>query len=106
MPWTGSGEVVCADVHFTSVGCMRKLRGLGLRCVGVVKTSTTGCLKAHLSHVEMTNRGETCGVVHRDNVGNVEDMFAFAWMDTLCMECEEFFGLGQTMCQKAMAADC
>ena len=80
LPWAHSGRIVCADSYFASVGCVRELKRLGLRFIGVVKTATREYPMTYLSSIELSSRGDMSGLVHKDDDGNV-DMMSFVWMD-------------------------
>ena len=47
-PWTNSNSIVCADSYFASVGCCEELKTIGIRFIGIVKTSTKWFPMAHL----------------------------------------------------------
>ena len=79
-PWTNSNRIVCADSYFASVGCCEELKRIGLRFIGVVKTATKRFPMAHLSQIELVNRGDFTGLVCRDLTGNPKFM-SFVWMD-------------------------
>jgi hypothetical protein len=80
-PWAGQGDrVVCADSYFASVGAAEELEKMGLGFIGVVKTATRRFPQAHLSAIELHNRGDFRGVYTKDANGNTKAM-AFVWMD-------------------------
>ena len=47
-PWNNSYRIVCADSYFASVGCCEELKTIGIRFIGIVKTSTKWFPMAHL----------------------------------------------------------
>ncbi len=53
---------------------------MGLGFIGVVKTATRRFPQAHLSAIELHNRGDFRGVYTKDANGNTKAM-AFVWMD-------------------------
>ncbi len=80
-PWAGQGDrVVCADSYFASVGAAEELEKMGLGFIGVVKTATRRFPQAHLSAIELHNRGDFRGVYTKDANGDTNAM-AFVWMD-------------------------
>ena len=53
LPRANSDRVVCADSYIASVGAAETLKRIGLRFIGVVKTSTKRYLMKHLSQLEL-----------------------------------------------------
>jgi hypothetical protein len=76
-PWLRSRRVVSADSYFASVKAAR-LRQLGLRFIGVVKSATKEFHMSYLSRLELNNRGERKALVAHDEFGRY---LAFVWMD-------------------------
>ena len=79
-PWANTDRVVCADSYFASKMAADKLKEIGLRFIGVVKTATRGFPMAYLSKIELCERGEKEGVITYDENGIANSM-AFVWMD-------------------------
>lgn len=56
-PWIGTNRHVCGDSFFASVETAESLYQCGLRCTGVMKTSTRRFMMKYLSSKEMRGRG-------------------------------------------------
>jgi hypothetical protein len=80
MPWALSGRVICGDSFFASVSAAMALKHIGLRFIGVVKTSSRKFPLAYLSSREMVNRGDRVGVEACGDDGATR-LLAFVWMD-------------------------
>jgi len=79
-PWAGTRRVVCADSFFASVTTVQKLRAMGLRFIGVVKTATRVYPTGTLSKLPLEDRGEHAAYVHK-TVDGVVDLMAVLWVD-------------------------
>ena len=79
-PWTNTDRIVCADSYFASVQAAERLKRVGLRFIGVVKTATKRFPMKYLSEIEMQNRGDRTGLIMHDEF-NRPTMIAFCWMD-------------------------
>lgn len=79
-PWAGSKRVVCADSYFASVATALLLLSMGLRFIGVVKTSTRGYPMGTLSGIPLQARGQHVSYTHSSADGLV-DMMAVVWVD-------------------------
>lgn len=78
--WAHSDRMVCADSYFASVGAAQKLREIGLKFIGVVKTATKKFPMKYLSEIELEKRGDREGLVLKGEGGRPE-LLAFVWMD-------------------------
>lgn len=56
--WAGSKRIVCVDSYFASVTTAMQLLKMGLRFIGVVKTSTRGYPMEALSVIPLQQRGD------------------------------------------------
>jgi hypothetical protein len=79
-PWIMSDLIVCADSYFASVATALELKRLGLRFIGVVKTATKQFPLAHLSGLELRDRGDHRGVVSK-GIDGQPSLLAFVWLD-------------------------
>ena len=80
-PWLNKQQhVVSADRYFASVQACDDLKKLGLRFIGVVKTTTIGLYMAKFSEIEISLRGLWKGYFALDNKNKL-DKFAFVWFD-------------------------
>jgi len=78
-PWFYTHRLVCADSYFSSVETAEILFKHGLRFTGVVKNATKGYPLQHLSHLEVTGKGEHVSMVAKDRDG--PDLMAVMWID-------------------------
>ena len=77
--WEMTGRVFTADSSFASVPYCRALRGMGLRFIGVVKTTTREYPLCHLLIVELPQKGD-----YKDVLNILEDgykLMVFVWVD-------------------------
>ena len=80
-PWHNDGDrLVCADSYFASVPAVLALRQVGLRFIGVIKTSTWQYPLAYLNGLELNQRGDHRALLSKDDEGNVEAL-AVMWVD-------------------------
>ena len=75
-PWHHTHRVVCADSYFASVSTAKELMRLGMRFIGVVKTSSKQFPMAYLQELEFEKRGEW-KVLRNATIS----MYAFVWFD-------------------------
>ena len=68
-PWPGTNRIVCADSYFASVEAADEMAKIGLRFIGLVKTSTTRFPLQYLSSVEFTQRGKWHSVMRKNGDG-------------------------------------
>jgi hypothetical protein len=70
-PWYKMNRLVCADSYLALVQTAKILLDVGLKFIGVVKTATKGCPKAHLNTVEpAADCGDRYGLISKDEEGN------------------------------------
>jgi hypothetical protein len=81
-PWARSGRTVVADSFYASVEAARELFKIGLRFVGVVKTTTRQYPMAALGRVQFEGRGQWKGLIHKSKEAGLPDLLAFTWVDT------------------------
>ena len=86
-PWANTDRVVVADSHFALVQAARELYKVGLRFIGVVKTSTKSYPMEYLSGIQLEGedpirgvRGAQLALHHRSDDHN-PDLLAFVWCD-------------------------
>jgi hypothetical protein len=85
LPWSRTSRVVCADSFFASVEAARELFKIGLRFIGVIKTSHRLFPLAHLGTVQFNGdsvRGQWKGLIHKKTDDALPDILAFIWVDT------------------------
>ena len=63
-PWANSGRVVAANSYFAPIPCALALKETDLRCIGVVRKSTTGYPQQYLSTIEFPYKGDYEGVLN------------------------------------------
>jgi hypothetical protein len=81
-PWARSNRVVVADSYFASVQTAKELFRMGLRFVGVVKTSTKGFPMRQLSSKQFCGRGQWSSFFYAGDGSSTDpDLLAFAWVD-------------------------
>ena len=70
-PWGNTDRVVVADSYFASVESALKLKSLGLRFIGVVKTAIKGYPMAYLQNVPLLeSKGSKFGLLCSDEKTN------------------------------------
>ena len=80
-PWAHTNCVVVADSYFASVQAAIRLKLIGLRFIGTVKTATKEFPMAYLQAKEMPDgRGDRFGVISRD-APTASTLLAFCWVD-------------------------
>ena len=70
-PWENTNILVCNDFYFASVGAELSLMNIGLRFIGVVKTTTKKFPMKYLSEIKIQSRGERSGLVMNGNEGEL-----------------------------------
>ena len=80
-PWANTGRVVVADSYFASVQSALRLYQMGLRFIGVVKTSHKGFPMHYFQRVELPGgKGDHKALIcHDDAVGCT--LLSFVWAD-------------------------
>jgi hypothetical protein len=68
-PFFHTPRIICADSYFASVAAADALLQVGLRFIGMVKTSNKRFPHAWLKQQEMAVRGDRIGLVRRDSEG-------------------------------------
>ena len=80
-PWGNTERVVVADSYFASVESALKLKSLGLRFIGVVKTAIKDYHMAYLQNVPLLeSKGSKFGLLCSDEKTNTK-ICAFVWLD-------------------------
>ena len=80
-PFANTDAVVVADSYFASVGAAIRLKEIGLRFIGVVKTATKEYPMRHLASVVLPEgRGSRCGLLTTDEHTGTQ-LLAFVWVD-------------------------
>ena len=80
-PWANTNSIVVADSYFASVQAALRLKAIGLRFIGTVKTATKEFPMAHLgSRVMAAGRGDRYGLISKDAATGT-DLLAFCWVD-------------------------
>ena len=75
-PWYHTHRVVCADSCFASVSTAKELMWIGMRFIGVVKTTSNKFSMAYLQALDFDQRGEWKGFRNATT-----SMYAFVWFD-------------------------
>ena len=66
-PWANTDAVVVGDSYFTSVPAAIRLKGIGLRYIGAMKTATKEYPMHHLGGVELHGgKGSKTGLITKD----------------------------------------
>jgi hypothetical protein len=80
-PWGNSDRVVVGDSYFASVPAALRLKAMGLRFIGVVKTATSGFPSKFLGEVHLPKgKGDMKGLLHKDPESGTT-LLAFTWVD-------------------------
>ena len=80
-PWGHSDRIVVGDSYFASVPAAIRLFSVGLRFIGVIKTSTKECPMDHLGKVELKDgKGDRHGLCTVDSPSGCR-LQAFVWCD-------------------------
>ena len=80
-PWANTNATVVADSYFASVQAALRLKSIGLRFIGTVKTATKEFPMAYLgSYVLEGGKGDRHGIVSHDAATDT-DLLAFVWVD-------------------------
>jgi Transposase IS4 len=82
LPWSNLDRTVCADSYFASVAAVIKLKKIGLRFIGVIKTAARRFPMAYLQGLELQKRGDRKGLIMRGEPPT--SLLAFVWMDRDC----------------------
>lgn len=100
-PWSGTNRIVCADSYFASVTAAETLKSMGLKFIGVVKTSTKKYPMATLASLPVTNRGDQISYVNRNSDGTL-NMMALLWVDRerRYFICTASSAAASTMCER------
>ena len=79
-PWANTDTIVVADSYFASVQAALRLKSIGLRFIGTVKTATREFPMAYLStRVMQHGRGDRHGVLTQDEDSGTT-LLAFCWI--------------------------
>ena len=80
-PWANTDRVVVADSYFASVQAALRLKAMGLRFIGTVKTATRGFPMHYLQRVLLPGgKGDHKALLHTDpESGNA--LLAYVWAD-------------------------
>ena len=80
-PFANTDRVVVADSYFASVSAAIRLKQIGLRFIGVVKTATKEYPMNHLGSIELPGgRGSQKGLLTTDQESGTQ-LLAFVWVD-------------------------
>jgi ribosomal protein L37AE/L43A len=80
-PWAYTNATVVADSYFASVQAAIRLKQIGLRFIGTVKTATKQFPMSYLGNYELQGgRGDRHGVFSRDRESGT-NLMAFVWVD-------------------------
>jgi len=80
-PWANTDSIVVADSYFASVQAAIRLKTIGLRFIGTVKTATKEFPMAYLSSKIMAaGKGDRHGVLSTD-LESGTSLMAFCWVD-------------------------
>ena len=80
-PWANTDRVVCADSYFASVQAALRLKAMGLRFIGTVKTATKGFPMHFLQRVLLPNgKGDCRALLSTDQESGIA-LFAYVWAD-------------------------
>jgi hypothetical protein len=80
-PWANTNSIVVADSYFASVQAALRLKKIGLRFIGTVKTATKEFPMAYLGRYQLDGgKGDRHGVICRDEESGT-DFLAFVWVD-------------------------
>jgi Transposase IS4 len=80
-PWANTNSIVVADSYFASVQAALRLKTIGLRFIGVVKTATTGYPMEYLKSQPMPDgKGDRLGLMCEDAESGTK-LMAFCWVD-------------------------
>ena len=79
--WGNTDRLVVADSYYASVESALKLKSMGLRFIGVVKTAIKGYPMQYLKDVPLLeSKGSRLGVLTNDEPSNTQ-LCAFVWLD-------------------------
>jgi len=79
--WANTDRLVVADSYFASVQTALRLKEIGLRFIGTVKTAHKGFPMRYLSQVELVDgKGDFASLIHKDEESGTSVM-ATAWVD-------------------------
>ena len=80
-PWANTDSVVVADLYFASVSAAIRLKEIGLRFIGVVKTATKEFPMACLGSTELhLGKGDLKGIISMDETTGTQ-LLAHVWVD-------------------------
>ena len=78
--WVDTDRIVCVDSYFASLPAAETLLRIGLRFIGVVKSTTKYFPMEYLTNKELVECGDRAGAVTDDDVGKSK-LLAYVWMD-------------------------
>ena len=80
-PWGNTNAIVVADSYFASVPAALRLKQIGLRFIGTVKTATREFPMKYLANVPLLDgKGDRFGLVNKDPLTGT-NLLAFVWVD-------------------------
>ena len=79
--WDHTYKIVCAESYFASVTAAEELRKHVIFFIGVIKTAMRKFLMAHLSNIDLQDRGDMSGLLTRPVDRTKSVLGDFAWMD-------------------------
>lgn len=80
-PWANTNTIVVADSYFASVQSALRLKSIGLRFIGVVKTAHKEFPMNYLSRYEMPGGRGDRKALHSHDSASATDLLAFVWVD-------------------------
>lgn len=80
-PWANTDAVVVADSYFASVSAALRLKSIGLRFIGVIKTATKEYPMRYLASIPLPGgRGSRKGLLSTDGDSGTQ-LLSFVWVD-------------------------
>jgi Transposase IS4 len=80
-PWANTDSIVVADSYFASVQAALRLKAIGLRFIGTIKTATREFPMNHLAtRVMNEGRGDRYGLLCKDQASGTS-LLALCWVD-------------------------
>lgn len=79
--WENTDKLVVVNSYFASLESALKLKSIGMRFIGVVKTAVSGFPMSYLSNVQLLlGKGDSHGLLHCDKESKCQ-VCVFAWLD-------------------------
>ena len=80
-PWANTDRVVCADSYFASVQAALRLKTMGLRFIGTVKTATRGFPMYYFQRVLLPGGKGDCKALMSTDEDTGTALLAYVWAD-------------------------